>query len=209
VGDLAYSVLRQGILSGVLQPGTHLRQDALAGSLGISRIPVRSALIQLEADGLIDFRPHRGAIVTGLTPEQVRQIYELRILLETHALRKAIASMTPERMRRLRELAARVDEQESGDDHLAGRIAFYAELYDAAGNPLLAGLVERLRADVGRFWLRKRVVGRSHEPSHARLLELVAAGDGDGAAGWLEAHLSEVAVELAALVQKQGEAPAK
>jgi DNA-binding GntR family transcriptional regulator len=208
VGDLAYSVLRQGILSGVLEPGTHLRQDALAESLGISRIPVRSALIQLEADGLIDFRPHRGAIVTRLTPEQVGEIYELRILLETHALRKAMASMTPERMRRLRQLAERVDEHESGDDYLESRIAFYAELYDSAGNPLLAGLIERLRADVGRFWLRKRLVGRSHEPGHSRLLELVAAGDADGAAAWLQAHLSEVADELASQVRKHGEAPA-
>ncbi len=88
-GALAYSVLRQAILTGVLEPGEPLRQDALAEALGVSRIPVRSALFRLESDGLIRLRPHRGAVVSVLTGEQVREIYAIRILLESEAMRQA------------------------------------------------------------------------------------------------------------------------
>src|SRR5579859_329412 len=115
VGDMAYSVLREAILGGVLEPGKHLRQDSLAETLGISRIPIRSALFQLEADGLIQFRPHKGAVVSILSPDQIREIYEIRILLESYALRRAIETMTPDRLERLKQLAAQLDDENSGE----------------------------------------------------------------------------------------------
>jgi DNA-binding GntR family transcriptional regulator len=198
VGDMAYSVLRQAILQGVLAPGQHLRQDALAETLGVSRIPVRSALLQLESDGLIKLRPHRGAVVSMLTPERVREIYDIRIVLESHALRKAIATMTPERLVRLGELARALDQEEPGDNFVEARISFYSELYDQAGNPLLVDLIERLRGDVGRYWLRRRVV----EPSHEALLRYAREGDAEGAVNWLVAHLEEVRDQLAQLVAR-------
>jgi DNA-binding GntR family transcriptional regulator len=211
IGDMAYSVLREAILSGVLAPGEHLRQDALADSLGISRIPIRSALFQLESDGLIEFRPHRGAVVSMLTVEQMREIYELRIVLESHALRKAIRNMTPQRLRRLESLARTLD-REHGDAFVRARIAFYRELYAADDNPLLVSLIERLRSDVGRYWLRRRVVG--HEgghPVHTDLLELARQGDEEGAVQWLAAHLAHVRDELSALLEQanaaEGELP--
>ncbi|MDX6729868.1 MAG: hypothetical protein QOK49_4673, partial [Baekduia sp.] len=62
VGDMVYNVLRDGILQGVFPAGEYLRQDYLAESIGVSRIPVRSALMQLETEGLITFHPYRGAM---------------------------------------------------------------------------------------------------------------------------------------------------
>ena len=199
VGDLTYSVLREAILNGVLGPGQLLRQDALAEALGVSRLPVRSALLQLESDGLIEMRPHRGAVVSSLTPEEIRNIYETRIVLETYLLRKAIERMTPELLERLNDVAERLDAEAPGDAFLEARLEFYRELYGVAGNPLMISMVEKLRSDVGRFWLRRRVA-HSHEPQHSRLLRYVRRRDADGAAHWLEAHLREVAEELAVLV---------
>lgn len=202
IGDMAYSVIREAILSGVLAPGQHLRQDLLAESLDISRIPVRSALFQLESDGLVEMRPHRGAVVRTLTARQVDEIFDIRIQLESHALRLAIAGMTPERLRRLVILARGVDDENHGDRFVDTRIAFYRELYDAAQNPLLVSMIERLRSDVGRYWLRRRIVGR--EPGHGRLLEFVTAGDANAAVAWLQQHLHEVAAELRVLVEQGG-----
>jgi DNA-binding GntR family transcriptional regulator len=199
VGDLTCSVLREAILNGVLSPGQLLRQDALAEALGVSRLPVRSALLQLESDGLIELRPRRGAVVSTRTPEEIRNIYEARIVLETYLLRKAIESMTPGLLERLKEIAERLDAVAPGEGFLAARLEFYRELYGPAGNPLMVSMVEKLRSDVGRYWLRRRVA-RSHEPQHARLLGYVRKRDADGAARWLEAHLREVAEELAVLV---------
>jgi len=200
-GDLAYSVLRQAILTGVLAPGEPLRQDALAEALGVSRIPVRSALFQLESDGLIRLRPHRGAAVSVLTPEQVREIYAIRLLLESEAMRHAIAAMTPARLQRLHLLAGQLDAEVEGNRLIQRRIAFYRELYDAERRPLLVSLIERLRSDVGRYWLRRRVTGQ-YEPGHAEVLDYVRRRDTEGAIAWLRAHLQRVAEELITLVER-------
>jgi DNA-binding GntR family transcriptional regulator len=200
VGDLAYSVLRQAILSGVLGPGQQLRQDALAEALGVSRLPIRSALQQLASDGLIELRPHRGATVSTLTPEQIRNIYEARKVLETYVLRKAIETMTRERLAELESLAAKLDAEPPGDGFLEARMDFYRSLYGAAENPLIVSMIEKLRSDVGRFWLRRRVA-HGHEPEHARLVRYIHTRDAEGASRWLEDHLSQVATELAMLVQ--------
>ncbi|HVB77619.1 MAG TPA: GntR family transcriptional regulator [Candidatus Nitrosotalea sp.] len=200
VGDLTYSVLRQAILSGVLKPGQQLRQDALADSLGVSRLPVRSALLQLASDGLIVMRAHRGAIVSTLSGTQIKQIYEARRVLETYALRQAIANMTPERLAALETLADQLDATESGEEFVEARFAFYDKLYGTDGNPVISSLIERLRNDVGRYWLRRRVA-HGHEPEHSRLLGYVRRRDADGATRWLEGHIRQVAEELAALAE--------
>ena len=73
--------LREQILSSAYPAGTQLRQDALAASFGVSRIPVREALFQLEAEGLLQMVPHKGAVVTELSPEEVNDIFDLRVML--------------------------------------------------------------------------------------------------------------------------------
>lgn len=199
VGELTYSVLRQAILRGVLEPGRQLRQDALAEALGVSRLPIRSALLQLEADGLIKMRPHRGATVASHTPREIRNVYEARIVLETYLLTKAIETMTPDRLAALEAAEAKLDSVAPGDEFLQARLEFYELLYGAAGNPLIVSMIERLRADVGRYLLSQRVV-HDHEREHARLLDFVRSGDSASAADWIEHHLNEVASRLADLV---------
>ncbi|MGB4137901.1 MAG: GntR family transcriptional regulator, partial [Microbacterium sp.] len=70
VGAMAYDIIREGILDGTLPPGMKLRQETLAESIGISRLPIRSALIQLESDGLVEFHARRGAMVRGLSVQE-------------------------------------------------------------------------------------------------------------------------------------------
>ena len=74
--------LRRRIVDGEFQSGFQLRQDALAAEFGVSRIPVREALMQLEAEGLVKIHPHRGAIVSELSTEEIEELFELRALLE-------------------------------------------------------------------------------------------------------------------------------
>lgn len=193
IGDMVYEVLRESILSGAFTPGERLRQEALATAIGVSRLPVRAALVRLDAEGLVEFHPRRGAVVQTLSHEEIIEIYELRDLLETHALRKSMARMTPERVARLRELAARLDAEAEGDPFVDMRVRFYRELYDAEGSPKLAELIEGLRSSVGRYLLGYRVSGsaRGHG-HHGRLVEYVSTGDVDGAERWLREHLREV-----------------
>lgn len=191
VGSMVYDILRDAILEGVLAPGERLRQETLATSIGVSRVPVRSALIQLEADGLVQFHERRGAVVKTLSADQVREIYEVRAVLEAYALRRSMEAMTPERLERLRDLAASSDEQREGSTFVEARNAFYHELYDAEGNPLLVQMIDDLRVKVGRYLLGWRLVS-GHTHSHTAMADVVANGDTDAAEAELAGHLASV-----------------
>ena len=86
--------LRRRIHDGELRPGTVIRVDAVAGALGVSRIPVREALMILEGEGLVTHRPHVGFTVPSLTAEELEEIYFVRALLEDEALRRALKNTT-------------------------------------------------------------------------------------------------------------------
>ncbi|MGH9152562.1 MAG: GntR family transcriptional regulator [Acidimicrobiales bacterium] len=198
VGEMVLDVLRQAILGGTLPPGTRLRQDALAQELAVSRMPVRSALFQLASEGLVDFHPHRGAVVRMLSASQIEEIYEIRLLLESYALRRAFATMTPARLAALGELAERLDTADSGEQFAELSLAFYRQLYDAEHHAMLVSLVERLHSEVGRHLLGRRLLDRSHF-AHANLLRYAWDGDAEAAVVWLTQHLGQVRDELLAL----------
>lgn len=201
LSDTVLNTIRQAIVTGRLAPGERLNQDALASTLGVSRMPVRSALMQLESEGLVSFHPYRGALVRMLTPDQVREIYDLRIVLEEYALRKVIGSVSEDRMRRLEKLAAKMDKEKSGDRFLELRLAFYSELYDQDSHPLLVSMLERLREDVGRYWIRLRVVEKgSDEHDHTKLLEHIRKGNIEAGVKWHIEHLKRVRDELASRI---------
>jgi DNA-binding GntR family transcriptional regulator len=192
IGDMVYEVLREAILSGAFSPGERLRQEALATAIGVSRLPVRAALLKLDSEGLVEFHPRRGAVVQTLTHDEISEIYELRDLLETFALRKSMARMTPQRVATLTSLAQRLDAEAEGDSFVDLRVQFYRELYDAPNAPRLVELIEGLRGNIGRYLLGWRVSGGSGHGHHAELISYVANGDVDGAEKWLRKHLKEV-----------------
>jgi DNA-binding GntR family transcriptional regulator len=194
IGDMVYEVLREAVLSGTFAPGERLRQEALATAIGVSRLPVRSALIQLDTEGLIDFHPRRGAVVKTLTHAQVKEIFELRDLLEPHALRKSMARMTTERVVRLRHHADLLDAEDEGASFVDMRVSFYRELYDAEHNPRLVEMIEALRKSLGQYLLAINISGRRGDhAAHHELVEHVARGDVDAAEKWLRKHLQAVA----------------
>src|SRR5437660_12006142 len=83
IASMTVEALRGRILRGDYPEGEPLRQDALADELGVSRIPVREALRQLEAEGLVTFSPHRGAVVSSLSLEEIEELFELRADIES------------------------------------------------------------------------------------------------------------------------------
>lgn len=205
VGVMAYDILRDAILNGTLMPGQKLRQETLAETIGVSRLPVRSALIQLEADGLVEFHERRGAVVKSLSADQAREVYDIRTLLEVEALRLAMAEMTPDRLERLRELGKIADAEEEGADFVDARTRFYSELYDAQRHPVLWELIEQLRLKVGRYVLGWRLVnGGDHGHSHEELIAAVAAGEVEPAVELLRSHLQRVRDAVLELLADDG-----
>jgi DNA-binding GntR family transcriptional regulator len=87
--DILYEALRESILNGTLSPGAELRQELIAKQFGVSRVPVREAMSRLQAEGLIVLRPRRGFAVTSLDLAEIIEVFELRMVLEQHALETA------------------------------------------------------------------------------------------------------------------------
>ncbi|MCU1615218.1 MAG: hypothetical protein JWO98_2758 [Frankiales bacterium] len=205
IGQMVYAVLHEAITSGAFAPGEWLRQESLAEAIGVSRIPVRTALLQLESEGLVTFHPHRGARVRTLSPAQIEEVYGLRLLLESHALRLSMARMTQDRVERIREFAEKLDSEPEGSEFLDTRVQFYREVYDAVHSPLLVEMIEQLRGHVGRYLLGFRFDAHHHR-RHAELAETIAAGDLIAAESWMRAHLEEVRNGILELATKEDEA---
>jgi len=204
IGQMVYAVLHEAITNGAFAPGDWLRQESLAEAIGVSRIPVRSALLQLESEGLVTFHPHRGARVRTLSAAQIDEIYRLRELLESHALRLSMARMTPDRLERISELANKLDAEPEGSEFLDTRVTFYREMYDATNNPLLVELIEELRGHVGRYLLGFRF-DKHHHHRHATLVDHIRTGDLTAAESWLRSHLQEVREGILELATKEAD----
>src|SRR5919202_169118 len=102
--SMTLDALRERILHGTYPEGEPLRQDALAEELGVSRIPVREALRQLEAEGLVTFNPHRGAVVSTLSLGEIDELFELRAEIELNLLRRALPKVGAEDLARATEI---------------------------------------------------------------------------------------------------------
>jgi DNA-binding GntR family transcriptional regulator len=164
--DRLATELRARVLSGDLPAGARLRQTALAEEFGVSRTPVREALRQLQAAGLVELRPNRGALVRGLSPPEIRDAYEVRAELEGLAASLAALHVTHDQLDRLNDaqrefrlaLAGTVDAREQGlepsDEEILrwGRAndACHQESQQAAGNHVLGSTLAYLHRSIPR-----------------------------------------------------------
>jgi DNA-binding GntR family transcriptional regulator len=143
----ATEIIRQAILDGRLAPGDRLKENELAERLGISRTPVREALLVLQAEGLVEASPNRGATVRTYRAEDLEDMYGLRALLEGHAAHQAATRITGEQLARLRASCERFDALRTQDD-VAGLTqennAFHATILEAAGSERLADMVRKV-----------------------------------------------------------------
>lgn len=190
--ELVLASVRTAILSGVLGPGARLRQEELADVFGTSRIPVREALRALEYEGLVTSEPHRGFTVTSLDADDVEEVYGLRILLESEAVRLALPLLTDDDLEELEILFRLMQDAATPDEQLASRESFYLRLFSVTGRPRLVGLIMRLRQEVARV-LRWATVQHSSS-IHEHFFEAVRVGDVDRAVAHLSGHYRRVAL---------------
>src|SRR6478609_2185398 len=155
LASMTVEALRERILRGDYPEGEPLRQDALADELGVSRIPVREALRQLEAEGLVTFSPHRGAIVSSLSLEEIAELFELRAEIECDLLRRAIPLATKEHIDRALEVLDEFqDAYQGGDLARWGALNwhFHAALYAPANRNLTMGVIQKLHHHSDRYF---------------------------------------------------------
>jgi DNA-binding GntR family transcriptional regulator len=208
MAEAALERLREAIILGEIQPGTHLRLEEVAQQLGMSISPIREAVRQLEALGLAEHVPHHGARVVRLEVEEVRELFSIRLALEGMALRRAAELFRAEDEARAREHLAAYDEaRHRGDTRAAMRehTAFHFTLYEAAQSAWLVRLIRPAWDSCERYrpvlMADKGALQDRHEELDEELLAACAGHEAERAASALRAHLelaSEIyAVELA------------
>ena len=185
--------LREAILDGRLPCGTALRQQELADLFGVSRMPVREALRQLEAQALLNVIAHKGAVVAPLVQGDAVETYALRILLESEALRLSIPLLEKEDVERA---AKHIDDLEMEHDYSEiGRLnrLFHMALYCKAPNQRLLRLVEDGLNEEERFLrfnLEAMGLGKLSQEDHRALLLAVEDRNVERAVKLLEHHLN-------------------
>jgi DNA-binding GntR family transcriptional regulator len=188
--------IRRMIMTGTLAQGQHLREAELAAALGMSRGPVREALVELAREGLVVLRRHRGAQVITLTAEDAEEVYTLRVALERLAVARSVDRLTDEHLREMDEVLDRM--RELGPDYAPDvavelDLAFHDVLVRAAAHHRLDRAWAQIRGQIAMF-LRARHLARSdfHEiayPEHRAVRDIVAAGDPAPAVAAIEQHL--------------------
>lgn len=198
--------LRQEILGGQHPSGTPLRQDALAERFQVSRIPVREALFQLEAEGLLVMQPHRGAVVSSFSVEEIADIFELRALLEPRLLAAALPRMGESDFTQVAGLDADFAQAvQAGDMTRWGELnaRFHMGLYQRAPRPRTLAIVAALLQSSERFTRlqmnRQHAMLRAAE-DHRELLALCRRRDVDGACAHLGEHIAKVHRDLLSLL---------
>lgn len=195
--DRAYSSLREDILEWRLAPGTVLQEVEQSERLGVSRTPVREALARLGADGLVATQRGRGLVVTAISVESIRQLFELRRVLEQESARLAARNRQPEVFVRLRDeftTAATLlhDGDPAHERYYDLVVRLDDAVDDATGNPYLVSAIRNLRPHLVRL---RRVSRddpkrlRAAAEEHLLIVEAILDGDAELAASATQVHL--------------------
>jgi DNA-binding GntR family transcriptional regulator len=198
-----YTTLRQQIIQGAYQAGERLVEERLADALGVSRTPIRQALTALASEGLVQIVPNRGAVVRSFMPDEVRESYDLRAVLEGYAAFHAAFRITPAQLARLNAIT---DEMEHIILHSSGgerdslyrlvdrNQVFHRSIIEMSGNRLLLTVFRQI-VDLplmfrSFYWYSDNE--RSQQIFfHRRIIDALAARDGDRARMLMHEHILE------------------
>jgi DNA-binding GntR family transcriptional regulator len=196
--DALQAEIADAIVRGRLLPGARLDEQGLADAFGTSRTPVREALRQLTTTGLVELRPHRGAVVRTITPDELSHLFETMAELEAGCAQYAAQRMTEVQRATLQAL------HDSGEDLAAARdperyaaynLDFHGTIYEGAANPHLAETTLSVRTRLAPFrGAQFRIPDRaiSSQAEHGRVVEAIVAGDPLHAASRMREHILTV-----------------
>jgi DNA-binding GntR family transcriptional regulator len=197
LAEKAFDALHKAIITGQLRPGTRLPIEELAEVLEMSPMPIREAVRRLDAAGLVENVPHRGARVTELSITDLAEVYEARLALEVLAIRGAAERFDQGReaiaRQRLEELNGMPDDNSAATS--AAHTAFHFALYAAAGSAWLMRLIRPVWETAERYCLEVPQVRQldARRPEHEAILDACCSHDPDRAAIALHDHLATTA----------------
>ena len=211
--DTVYQQLRDDIISGALPPGAVLREAELAPRFGVSKTPLRDALVRLQKDGFVTIPPYRSAVVVGYSRTDLREIYELRELLEGACARQAASYISADALAELARIVQASADCVAGGAVIEGRAEELAELHDQfdlvmyaqSRNSRIAEMVGNIRGHIKRIGrLTAGIPGRLAKsvPEHQAIYEAIVQRDGAAAEALMRRHiLSVMADQLTSIAE--------
>jgi DNA-binding GntR family transcriptional regulator len=202
--DLVVEAIRSAILSGAFKPGETLVERRLAEQLGVSKTPVREALIALSATGLVQITPNRGTVVRAVHADDVRQAYEVRALLEPWAVARTVRRAGPDAVVEARTALTEAASHRSGEDHIRLSLAnrrFHRALYAGCGNDIVVAQLDSLQelaalGAVALIWTRSPS-WRTEHADHEEILAAVDEGAAERAERLTRKHIRQSVQRLA------------
>ncbi|MCS6840041.1 MAG: GntR family transcriptional regulator [Roseiflexus sp.] len=199
--DQVYQRLRRLLIEGYYPPGSRLVEERLAQDLGVSRTPVRQALVRAAAEGLVHLFPNRGAVARSFTIEDLMEIYDLRALLEGHAAYLAAQRITAEQIARMEAAATALEESltrtfERREDEVHFLVEqnaiFHGTIAAASGNQRLVTMINQIVAvplQFRSFYWYRADERRISNFFHRSILHALRLGDGDRARAVMREHI--------------------
>lgn len=214
IADILTERIREKLLSGAYPMNTLLRQETLAEEFGVSRMPVRDALRNLEAEGLVVVQTGRGAIVPELSVDEVDEIFRLRVLLEGEVLKVAIPKAGDSALKLSQALALELDSAyENNDIGAWGELnaRFHLSLYAPSAMKATLAIIQRLNYQVDRYVRLQLVLDqdmRRASSEHKELCRLCRARDIEGASTLLRQHIDNTRNKLVTALLAKKQVPA-
>ena len=195
ISDTLREKIEEQIATGTLAPGSSLDEATLVEQYSVSRTPVREALIQLAAEGLIEIRPRRGAVVTSIGPTRLSEMFEVMAELEAMCARLAARRMTEAERRALQsahEACEAARNQDDSDAYFYCNEQFHSAIYAGSHNAFLieqASQLQRRLRPYRRLQLRVRNRMSTSFKEHQSVVQAISAGDTEAAAQALRSHV--------------------
>ena len=202
--------LRDQIIRGEITDGAQLRQDVIAGQYHVSRIPVREALRQLDAEGLITIVPNRGAIVPELSPSDIEELFAIRALLEPEVLKLSIPRLTPADLGQAETVLNKYMSELRREEHMEnwGRMnwQFHSILYSRAERPHFMSIIRNVNHN-GERYTRLQLylthgMKRANEEHH-QILELCRKNEVAAACKLLRQHIQHAGQSLKQVLEER------
>lgn len=206
--DVILKFLRTEIVSGRLAEGKPVKQDEMAKLFNVSKIPVREALKQLEAEGFVTFRRNKGAIVASLSEPEIIEIFEVRALLEAQAIRLAVPRMSEATFQRAASYCAAFSRETDVSKWAELNWTFHSSLYLDSERPYLLRLIRTVNDRVERYLRLQLTVSGGHDNAdheHQEILRACRESRADDAAALVYDHIMGACQSLRQHVQAVGD----
>jgi DNA-binding GntR family transcriptional regulator len=201
LSEQIFTLVRDRIISGKIPVESAIRQDALAAELGVSKIPLREALVRLEQEGLLIAQANRGFFVRSLTADEAEEVYALRLKIEPDAVAMASKVATDADKAAAKTALKELDRAAASDRSSVGKLnrAFHMSLVRPLKHQITMQIVERLNI------ISERYVGKHLEPAgrddrahkeHQTMLDLWSAGKAEEAAAMMHEHIANTLEDL-------------